>query len=962
MSRSRLVGRVDEAGRLQQALRSAQRRRGGLVLVAGDAGIGKTELIESIVSRSAAIVLRGAARSEATPPLGPLIAAIRSHPDWPGIAEALDRSGRVQLRDLIPEAAPSDMSGTESHPAGGRPPNEIASVCRLLIAMSRVDPLTLVLDDLQWVDHASVELLMTLAGAIEHEHVLVIGAYRTDELVRSSPIRRLRVGLRRIGRFTEINLSGLDGDQIVELSSDLLGASPDRLLAQRLIDQSQGVPLYVEELVGALRTTGAVTLVDGVATLARDDLPIPDSLRDSVLVRIDGLASRTREALGVAALIGEHAPESLVDDLVPGAGDWPRAGRETGILRGAVGNQIAFRHSLVREILADDLPSPERRTYHRRLASILAERAGDPLEIAAHWLATDEPSRAVAWLVEAGDGSCRVHAYRDAATAFRRALDEDRGTLPDRVTILERLAECSELAGEPAEAARTWLAAATMRQAAGEHAESAQDQRRRARALEVQGRWQRATDARLAAADQFAVSGAAADAAIERLAVASHLRSAASFTAALEVLALARHDATAADRIDLEIRVAGQEGNVLARLGQTEVGLALLRDGLARALDHGATEAAAELYQRLADALEHDGQRVSARDAYTEGAAFCRAKAIEDTALLCMACMSVVLWQTGDWPAAERVCREVVASTDATLHARAVAEGVLGLVSAVRGRPGRARPHLEACLAIGRRIELVAMELLATWGLAITDRIEGDDAAAEERCRDLLVLWDQTEERHFVVPALRWAAGFHAQRRDPASVRACASALSRIAAQTGQREAVASLGFALGEAAAVEGNHAGAVTHLARALQAISDDDLPLERAEIGRRYGLELVAVGERDEGLRTLAIAARTARRIGAAPLAETIAADVERLGESIERRLGRREARRLADGGLTQREIETLRLVAGGMTSREIGEALFISTRTVEMHVGSALTKLDCRTRAEAVQRVGSLGLLA
>jgi DNA-binding CsgD family transcriptional regulator len=222
--------------------------------------------------------------------------------------------------------------------------------------------------------------------------------------------------------------------------------------------------------------------------------------------------------------------------------------------------------------------------------------------------------------------------------------------------------------------------------------------------------------------------------------------------------------------------------------------------------------------------------------------------------------------------------------------------------------------------------------------------------------------WDRTEERHYVVPMLRWAATFHADRGDGAAVRACAEALARIAAQTGQPEAVAALGLALGEAARLDGDASGAADHLGRALDLLSERDLPLERAEIGRRAGLAFVAAGRRTDGLQLLVGAARTARRLGATPLATAISGDLVGLGESVERRLGRREAARLADGGLTRRELEVLRLVARGMTSREIGGALFLSPRTVEMHVGSALAKLDCRTRAEAAQRVASLGLLA
>ncbi|HEY6014020.1 MAG TPA: hypothetical protein VIU37_08430, partial [Candidatus Limnocylindrales bacterium] len=582
------------------------------------------------------------------------------------------------------------------------------------------------------------------------------------------------------------------------------------------------MPLYVEEFAAAVHAEGTVTIEAGVATLSRDDLPIPDTLRDSVLTRADGLPTRTREALAVAALMGDRATARLVDELVPGPAGWVRAGADAGILAGTEDGSITFRHALIRDVLAQDLPSPERRARHAAIAAILGTRGGDPLEIAEHWLAADDAAEGVRRLIEAGEAFVRVHAFRDAATAFRRALDEDRGTLADRVGVLERFAECSELSGAIGESARAWAAAAEARAAAGDEGAAAGDQRRRARALEVQGRWKRAIEARLAAAAGFSGIGAAADAAVERLAAATHLRSAASFSAALEVLSFALEDAMAAGRPDLEARAMGLKGNVLARLGETELGLELVRAGLARSLDHGAAGAAAELYQRLADSLEHGGRYESARNAYLEGAAYCRTQALEPTAQLCLACMAVVLWQTGDWSGAERTCRDVIASSDATAHARTVADGILGLVLAARGRPVSARPHLEAALTLARRIELTAMDLFATWGLAIADRLDGDLDTAEERCRELVARWDRTEERHYVVPMLRWAATFHADRGDGAAVRACAEALARIAAQTGQPEAVAALGLALGEAARLDGDASGAADHLGRALDLLS--------------------------------------------------------------------------------------------------------------------------------------------
>jgi DNA-binding CsgD family transcriptional regulator len=287
---------------------------------------------------------------------------------------------------------------------------------------------------------------------------------------------------------------------------------------------------------------------------------------------------------------------------------------------------------------------------------------------------------------------------------------------------------------------------------------------------------------------------------------------------------------------------------------------------------------------------------------------------------------------------------------------------MLGIVSTLRGATNRSRPQLEASLRLARHIELAAMELIAIWGLAMADWFDGEAAGAADRCRQILDRWARTEERHYVVPALRWAATAFEDLGDTGGTQTCADALAGIAAQTPQPEIIAAFGAALGAAASVGGDRMAAAEHLASALEAISGCDLPLERAEIGRRAGVAMIQAGRREDGVAALVSAARTARRLGATPLGGQIARDLDAFGESVERRLGPREARRLASRGLTARELEVLRLVARGMTSRDIGRALFLSPRTVEMHVENALVKLDSRTRAEAVQRLASLALLA
>ena len=137
---------------------------------------------------------------------------------------------------------------------------------------------------------------------------------------------------------------------------------------------------------------------------------------------------------------------------------------------------------------------------------------------------------------------------------------------------------------------------------------------------------------------------------------------------------------------------------------------------------------------------------------------------------------------------------------------------------------------------------------------------------------------------------------------------------------------------------------------------------MPFARAQTQLRAGVALAAAGERETGIERLTNAYRTARKLGARPLATRAAEELAALGEPVERRLGRRAAGYLERAGLSRREHEVLRLISLGRTNREIGHELFLSPRTIEMYVGNILTKLSCSSRAEATHRAHELQLLA
>ena len=921
-----LIGRDRERAQLRQAVERAGEGQGSLVLLAGEAGVGKTALAREVLGGSPLATLEGAGLQGSAPAYWPLATALPELGDVSG----LDRAALCER------------------------------VAGAFAAVAAQRPTAVFLDDLQWADDGTLDMLVAVAPRLEAQPLLVVGAYRSDEMPRGHPLRRLRSELRRQGRLCEVAVEPLGGDEAGELLRAIIGDELSPSLRRAVADRASGLPFFVEELAAVLIAEGRLRAGPGGLELGNgDELPLPENVRDAVLLRAAGLDDDARAALSAAAAIGRSFDRELAS-AVAGLDGWPEEPARRGIVREEAPGRLAFRHDLVREAFYGEIGWARRPGIHRAIAEALEVAGTPPWSGAEHWARGREPDRARRAFLAAADDLCAVHAYRDAARAIRRSLElwpegaEESG----RLDALERLGRSSELSGDLGGAVRAWREAAEGRRALGERSRLAEALRRLASALELQGLWEDALAAREQAAAAFADAGAAADAASERLAAATHLRSALSFRAALALVETAK--AEAAGRPDPEARILALEGNIRGRMGDGQAAIQLVRAGLALALEHNLSGVAAEIYQRLADSLEHVGDYRGARETYDEAFGYCAANSLEPTAQLCLACLSVVLRQAGDWEHATTLCRQVLDSPAATLHARSAASGTLGMILALRGQRGPARVLLLEAATIARHIELTAMQLLSAWGLAMLDRARSP-AAAAERCRAILARWSETEDRHYAISPLRWAATVFAETEDGEAVRACAAALTEVAADTGQDEAMSALAHALGEAALLDGEAAEAAAQFDRAEKLLADIGAPFERAQSKRRAAAAYAAAGRRTEAVERLVAAHRTARRLGARPLAAEIAADLAALGERVERRLGRIAAAQLAHGGLTRRESEVVRLVAVGQTNREIGRELYLSPRTVEKHVRSILTKLGCRSRADAARRAAELGLV-
>jgi DNA-binding CsgD family transcriptional regulator len=951
-----LVGRGPALSELVGRGARAVAGNGCLVLLAGEAGVGKTRLATEALERLSLPVLASAGAEGGTAPYTPLAdvlrAFLRLHPAG---LDTID-GHRRHLARLLPELGDPASDGDI--------PAIAAAITAAFAALADAEPLSVFLDDLQWADDATLDALPALAETAATKSLLVLGAYRSDELPRGHALRRARSALRRARRLHELTVEPLDAAETVEVATAILDAPVSPTLAAALWDRTQGVPFFVEEIAAALAVSGRVVAGrDGLRLRDDETVPLPETVRDAVFARLDGVAAETTAAVEVAAALGTVFELDVVDALVG------RDGLDDAVARGVVVERsdglAAFRHALTREAVYAEMTFLSRRDLHGRIADVLSARAAPPEAVARHLLAAGRSHEAVPLLLEAGTSYCAIQAHHDAARLVRRALELWPSDDDDvrRVDALAQLARCLHLSGNPAEAVSVWREVVELRSAANDAGATAEAQRDLANVLDLVGRGADALVAHSAAAMGFLEAGRDRDAARERFEVGRYLSMLGSAAEAAAAIRDVQELAAAVGDEELRLLGLAEEGFIQGQLGHPEQGLALVSEALSGALAGGFVDAAAEAYRVNAERLMAHGDYAAARTTLEDAVEYCARTGEEGMRRFCTACLSYVLWRTGSWDRAVELARAVRADEQEDAVTQAYAAIAWGSIEEARGHARRARPLLAAAAAQAAQFGLSpAMTAKLELPLARLDLLCGDGDAAAERCRRLLAECEAARKAFNVhTPMLRWASALFAVRGAARETRACATLLASTATRIPRPEHRAAAAAALGEVALAEGEAASAASYFSHALELLGEIELPLERAEVELRAAVALAAADERDGAVERLVSAYRTARRLGAQPLAAEGARALEALGERVDERLGRVAAAQARPGGLSRRELEVLRLVAVGRTNREIAQMLYLSPRTVDMHVRNALSKLDCRTRTEASSRAIALRLI-
>lgn len=950
-SEAPLVGRLAESELLHAAWQRARAGTPQVVLITGEAGIGKSRLTEHfarIALASGGRVLTGACVEVGGDglPLAPIVTALRglAREIGPDTLAAMLPGG--DLARLLPELGNGD--GQNGH-SGGQ-----ARLFQLLVALferlAAEQPLLLLIEDVHWSDQSTRDVLDVLARSLRSSPFLLVATYRSDDVPRGHPTRRFLAELERVRNVSRIDLLRFDRDETAELIADLTGSRPVDSVVERVFVRSEGNAFFVEELIRNQQ--------------AHNELRLGDSLRDLLAGRIERLDSPTQQVIRAAAVGGRWISHRLLAEAAELSADVLfaalRSATDAGVLV-SDGDGYAFGHALLREAVVDTLLPGERMRLHKAFAEAierdpeLARPRSAQSDLAHHWWYAREPDRAFPALVAAASAAQSMYAFAEEFALLQRALEIlPRVQSPSRseLALLDAAGEAARFAGKPTSALKFTDRALQLVMPSTDPVEVARLYARRTRLLLSVGR-----DGAIAAGEEAArivPPDTLAEAQVLdplTAAMVLHGRAAEAFDIADRAVRLATAYGTEADTLSPRISRA----LVLWHRGDFEGSLAEqneIRVVAERLDDLGMVT---RLLLNLSHMLRMMGRYEDAVRTALDGLDAARkaglATSLGGTLASNVAEAALAL---GDWDLAERTVNDGLAVGPMGVHEAYVR--MLGCMLAIlRGELDDARSHFDVVSRI------IADDYHVPQALLPKARIAVDLALADGRIDDARSVAASAIAGELAdQPAYAWALLCSAARAEALAHLRDRSAPSPASLESELRERAASLPTSRPMWLAYSLQFAAELGPAASWMEVVAAWDTAGEvylAAAARVRAAEYALTSGSRAEAEQLLTSAAAVADRLRARPLR----LEIDQLARRGRLSIGAEEVpselsepsepSELERLGLTDREVEVLRHVADGQSNREIAAELFISDKTASVHVSRILAKLGVTSRGEA-----------
>lgn len=938
-----MVGRDVEIARVRRLFEGALDGVPAAVLIEGEAGIGKSRLLREfaaeVADRAEVHVGWCLDLGRARTPYGPLTGILRSLVAAVGVENVRDAlgTGAVALGMLLPEFVDALPDHDQVSPERVRD-----SVVDLIALAAARTPQVLVIEDLHWADESTLAILSFLLRTLDRGRVVLLLSSRSDDVRRGDAVSTFVAESSRSRLLERVQLRHLDADAVRALAEQIAGAPVSERALERLQERAEGVPFFVEEI--ACCAEGA----------------LPDSLRDILLTRFDRLDDDARRVVQVASGAERPLTHELLAELV----DLPD-GRLDDAIREAVAGGILvavdehyrFRHALLREAVHDDLLPGERSRLHRAYAEAITvagqERgadAGDAAALAYHWRLAQDDRRALAAAVEAMFQAKKRYAFASAARFGELAL-ELWSQVPDAAAVaqIERPQLLLRLGSILRNAGDGERALAIVNVALGELDPETVDPGLYARLLRDKAvfRMNLARPGAVALLEQaieVLERGRVDD---DRLwanvlnLFASRNMILGDNPRALRIATESGARAAGAGQVDEESVAANVRGGALAHMGDIEG--ALREYALAGRLAQGST---AELRYRMnfSDMLCLTGRYRDAVEMAAGGLERTRFFGVERTSGSAMTQnMAVPLLELGQIERVEQLIeRELAHDTLRVFRMYTIMTRVR--VLSWRGRTDEAEELLREWASAFRETGVAERQI---WYDLYTMRVDvalagGDAARAVDAVIEML---DDDGPVLLHQPRMLLTAAWAIAEMRAAGGDAAASAARIRAAWNAQPWPASDSPWSV----IVDALLTPAPDSLDAAVAASAGDDVPVHlRAVVQLEIARARVAAGDRAGAAGPLAAAAEIAAGLGHVPIIAAV--------EEFARAAGLAADTRHDDALLTAREQQVLDLIAEGLSNRQIGERLFISAKTVSVHVSAVLRKLEVSSRTEAAVRAG------